>query len=418
MATLQERNGSFRILFLYHGKRETFSLGKVPREIAEAKSAKVDEVLALLRNGYIAIPPATDIVTFLKFDGKPPEKSASVPASVPTTLVSLRDRYLETHRHGSLEESTLGGMEIHFNHLVATLGEKFPVEQLSLADLQKHVDRRRQMRGQGGKLSPATIRKEIVTLRTAWNWGVPMGLVAGRFLSMKQLTFPKPEEKPPFMTWQEIENRIASGRLTQKQKDELWDSLYLTRPEIAELLDHVHKQASQPWVYPIFCTAAHTGARRSELLRMEVHDVDLAGDTVLIRERKRSHEKKTTRRVALTPFLKEVLRDWLVVRPQCSNLFCQGSKVVRSKTRRSAPTPVTRDEAHDHFKRTLAGSKWEVLKGYHTLRHSFISCMAAAGIDQRIIDEFVGHQTEEQRRRYRHLTPDVKREAIRSVFGG
>jgi integrase len=81
------------------------------------------------------------------------------------------------------------------------------------------------------------------------------------------------------------------------------------------------------------------------------------------------------------------------------------------------PAALTRNEAHDHFKRTLAGSKWEVLRGFHILRHSFISCLAAAGVDQRIIDEFVGHQTDEQRRRYRHLVPDVKQKAIAGVFG-
>src|SRR5207302_4370237 len=79
---------------------------------------------------------------------------------------------------------------------------------------------------------------------------------------------------------------------------------------------------------------------------------------------------------------------------------------------------VTRDEAHDHLKRTLAGSRWEVLRGYHVLRHSFISCLAAAGVDQRVIDEFVGHQTDEQRKRYRHLIPDVKQKAITGAFGG
>jgi site-specific recombinase XerD len=58
-----------------------------------------------------------------------------------------------------------------------------------------------------------------------------------------------------------------------------------------------------------------------------------------------------------------------------------------------------------------------VLRGFHVLRHSFVSCLAAAGVDQRIIDEFVGHQTDEQRRRYCHLVPDVKQQAISRVFG-
>ena len=33
------------------------------------------------------------------------------------------------------------------------------------------------------------------------------------------------------------------------------------------------------------------------------------------------------------------------------------------------------------------------------------------------IDDLVGHSTDEQRRRYRHLFPDVKEQAVRDVFG-
>lgn len=39
------------------------------------------------------------------------------------------------------------------------------------------------------------------------------------------------------------------------------------------------------------------------------------------------------------------------------------------------------------------------------------------GIDQRIIDSFVGHTTEEMRRRYTHLFPSSKKAAIEAVFG-
>ena len=53
----------------------------------------------------------------------------------------------------------------------------------------------------------------------------------------------------------------------------------------------------------------------------------------------------------------------------------------------------------------------------HVLRHSFISALANKGIDQRIIDELVGHQTEAMRRRYRHLYPKTVADAINQVFG-
>jgi hypothetical protein len=73
--------------------------------------------------------------------------------------------------------------------------------------------------------------------------------------------------------------------------------------------------------------------------------------------------------------------------------------------------------ADNYFQRGLRISRWKVLKGWHVLRHSFISALASKGVDQRIIDSFVGHCTEEQRRRYAHLYPDVQEQALREAFG-
>jgi integrase len=164
---------------------------------------------------------------------------------------------------------------------------------------------------------------------------------------------------------------------------------------------------------------------------------------VLIREKKRSRKQRTTRRVPLTSFLAGVLQDWLKEHPGGHHLFCHRREVFRSKKRSrttghlsedtrpsslkgrlatvrvrepAAPGTLTRDEMHDHFKRTTAESKWEVLRGYHLLRHSFISICASKGVDQRLIDEWVGHQTEEQRKRYRHLMPSTQQEAINTAF--
>jgi len=154
----------------------------------------------------------------------------------------------------------------------------------------------------------------------------------------------------------------------------------------------------QPWVYPLFCFAAHTGARRAEMLRALATDVDFEGQTVLIREKKRAKGKTTTRPVPLTAFLGSVLKEWLAVHPGGPHLFSQSAGVVRSKTRRLAALPVTHDEAHDHFKRTLAKSKWKVIRGYHIFRHSFISLAASRGVDQRLIDEWVGQDPRGQNR--------------------
>jgi integrase len=103
--------------------------------------------------------------------------------------------------------------------------------------------------------------------------------------------------------------------------------------------------------------------------------------------------------------------------PGVASTFCHTRAVARSRSKAAARSAITKDACQDHFQRTLSKSKWEKIRGWHCLRHSFISNLACAGVDQRLIDEFVGHTTEEMRRRYRHLFPDVKQAAIDKVFG-
>ena len=70
------------------------------------------------------------------------------------------------------------------------------------------------------------------------------------------------------------------------------------------------------------------------------------------------------------------------------------------------------------MKRTLSSSRWSVVKGWHIFRHAFVALCASRGVDQRLIDEWVGHASEEMRRRYRHLYPSVQRAALTSIFEG
>ena len=171
--------------------------------------------------------------------------------------------------------------------------------------------------------------------------------------------------------------------------------------------------------------------------------MDFTGNTVLVREKKRTRGQRTTRRVPLTPFLKEVLREWLAIHPGGPALFCHAGTVARSKKRsrttghqnekkrpsslkgrmatvkkreQPAQAALTRNEVHDHFKRVLAGTKWEMMRGLHTLRHSFISACASKGVDQRLVQEWAGHMNEATSKRYRHLYPSTQQEAIKGVF--
>jgi integrase len=414
MATLQQRRSSYRILFRWHGKRMTFTLGKVTSNEAEAKRSQVEYLLMRLSQKLIQLPQDCDITTFLAHDGQPPEilrTERGKPLPVKFTLAKLRDEYLKIHEQ-SLETSTLNCIQIHFRHLVKTYGDQYPIQELTLAELQKHVDRRSKEKYRQRLLHPGTIKKEIVSLRTAWNWGGRMGYVNGRYPS-QGLRYPKTDDKPACMTHDQITRLIEAGDKSQR----VWHSLFLTVSDIQEVLELLKKQNREDFLYPMACFAAYTGARRSELMRAEVSDVDIKAGVVTLRERKRVHGKRTTRRVPISSTLKEVLKQWLAQHPGGKHLFYQQGTILRSRKNHESPTPISSHEAQHHLKHALKPTKWRVLPGWHTFRHSFISACVMQGIDQRVIDSWVGHCTEEQRKRYTHLYPQVEQQAIRSVFG-
>src|SRR5690348_7546938 len=101
MAGLQQRSGSYRVIFRYHGKQHTLHLGEVSKKEAEAKSAQVDYLLLRLKQRLIEVPAGIGIVDFVQYDGKPPaprhddkaqgEASAKLGNRGVTTMVTLRD---------------------------------------------------------------------------------------------------------------------------------------------------------------------------------------------------------------------------------------------------------------------------------------------------------------------------------------
>ncbi len=127
MAALQNRNGSYRVFFEYQRKQRVFTLGRVTEAEARSKADQVDYLLMRLAQGLIELPPASDIVEFVRQDGKVKlTKGGTVAPVAKLTLASLRDRYLETHGNGTLEERTLDGIRLHFTHLLAALGGGVP----------------------------------------------------------------------------------------------------------------------------------------------------------------------------------------------------------------------------------------------------------------------------------------------------
>jgi integrase len=322
-------------------------------------------------------------------------------------LAAFFDRYRMEFPTGAKEANTRYTEEIHMRNLERLIGGRVGVRSITSHTLQQYVNDRSKETGRNGEpLSHKTIQKEIGSFASIWNkWGIKAGLVSGP-AATKGLVYSKTKAAPPFQTWQQIEQRIKRGGLSAVERDELWDSLFLSVEQVEELLIDVKKIARFDFVRPMFAVAAYTGARRSEILRAEIDDFDFVGGMVRVREKKKDKSKALTFRfVPLSASLQVVMKPWLANHPGGQFVICDETQA-----------PLTPQMAAHHFRWAVEGTKWDVLRGWHVLRHSFISNCACKGIDQRMIDAWVGHTTAEMAARYRHLFPEPQREAMKLVF--
>ena len=413
MSFLEQRSsGQYHLVFRFGGQRFKKALKTTQTDVAEAARVRLDENLRLVAAGRLIIPDGADIPTFLLSDGKLNGKP-SLPA--PLTLSKLFQEYLGHLPDGAMESNSLYTAKIHMAHFERVLGKAFSVRGLSLDDLQGYVQQRGKEKGRRkGRVSPTTMRKELSTFSAVWSWARATDRVEGPF-SNKGLRFPKTNEKPPFQTKEEIDRQIARGGLTENEQEALWDCLYLTPADLEKVLKVIQDRAEQPVVYPMVLMAAHTGVRRSEILRSLVQDFDLESNMVVIREKKRAKGRRTTRVVPLSPVLATTIGEWLKTHPRCKYTFCQRMNATEAE-KGAEFAPIAADQATDLLNRCLAGTDWAKIRGWHVFRHSFISNCASKGIDQRMIDAWSGHQTEEMRRRYTHLFPDSQQEAMRRLF--
>jgi len=396
-------SGFYRIRFRYAGRTFKRSLKTNDPRIARSICGRVEETLALILRGRLEVPDDAEPGEFILSDGKRTKK-AEMP--VVRTLAQLFDLYSDSVPAGAKEANTLEGEKRHMRHIKRHLRSSSIAQSISTADLQRYVALRSKDQWNGQPIQPDTIKKELTTFRLIWNWAVHHGHLKGT-ISLRRVQLPLRPERPPFMTFAEIRRRLGREKCSEQEAALFWECLFLSKEEVEEALSYVASRALPPIIYPMTVLAAHTGARRSELLRSEVDDIDFESRVIKIREKKKSRSRSTTfRSVPMTERLEEAMADWLQNHPGGKFTLCERPN-----------RPLEPTKAQKLFRTGLTGhADWARIRGFHTFRHSFASNLATEGIDQRLIDDWMGHQTEEMRRRYRHLLPNKQRAAIDLVF--
>jgi integrase len=155
------------------------------------------------------------------------------------------------------------------------------------------------------------------------------------------------------------------------------------------------------WFKSIILAALHTGMRKGELLRLKWADLDF--EQRLVRA---SHTKN--HRVRYIPMNKRLY-----------NLF----QTIDHFSGPKGPSPYV-------FTNPDTGGRYKALNGtfericeragftdvtFHTLRHTFASRLAQAGVPLNNIRELLGHGDMKVTMRYAHLAPNNLREAVQTL---
>lgn len=168
------------------------------------------------------------------------------------------------------------------------------------------------------------------------------------------------------------------------------------------------------------CTiGVYTGLRLSDAAQLKWSSINFSGNCVSLLPQK----TKMTQQFVDIPMHKD-LRKVLEALPR------QGEYVLPDAAREYQHNPTT---LTDRFKKFLisagfntnekpAGYKHCVaIYGFHSWRHTFVTTMAEMGVSITVIQQIVGHMTEEMTERYCHISNANAKDAIASipsVFGG
>lgn len=276
------------------------------------------------------------------------------PPIKPLALEDLQERYLSFVGH----QRGVATKKIHFAHFKRVWGNP-PIHSLTVEVLDQYRALRL-----GEKVGPATINREIATLKHALSKAVEWKLL--RKTAREELTAIKKYQEP-------------DGRLR-----------YLSGQAEADRL----LQACDDSLRPIVLTALHTGMRKGELLGLTWDLVDMTHGFIRLKQTKNGKARALP--------LNETL--W--------SLFSG------LRTRQDVPWVF-----HD-----AAGHRWNDIRHpfdgacesagltdfhFHDLRHTFASWLMMRGVPLATVSNLLGHTSPTMTLRYAHLSPKHLTSAVR-----
>lgn len=288
------------------------------------------------------------------------------------TLAELLDEWL-TVRKPALEPSTYNEYRRYAEHRIKPHIGHHKVKDLRPAHLARMFESLRQpganRRGKPTKgLSETSLQHTYAALSSAIDYAIRQRIVAHNV--MADVDRPR----------------------RQRKAMRVWSA-----DQLATFLGAVENDR----LHPLLRLASHTGARRSELLGLQWHQVDLPAATVSITgrrtrvgyemvERAGTKTAAGSRVIDLDPATVDVLRLWR--KTQAAERRAWGIAYLETDYVLTAENgqPVHADHVAHRFERLVAKAKVPAIR-FHDLRHTHATLLLKAGIPPHVVAQRLGH---------------------------
>lgn len=283
--------------------------------------------------------------------------------------------WLET-KNARNSEGTAERYGVAVNGFLDLLGNRAakPLTSLSAGDVERFLNHRADK-----GLAPKTLILDVKIIRTALNHARRQGIIPTNPAEAVELPKAKGVERGTFTP--------AEVKMLMDETDGEWQTLILL--------------------------AYYTAARLGDCCRMEWADVDLSEGTITFTQTK-TGEKIT---VPLHPEVQAHLESLagtdkpeVFIMPHMATLKSGGRHGLSEGFKR-----IMRNAGLDLGTVQGKGIRQIARRTFHSLRHSFTSALANAGISQELRMKLTGHKTEAEHQKYTHHELETLRAAIGKI---
>ena len=396
--------GFYQVGCTYRGRRYRRSSGTGNLKAAKRLQGKIDERKEQLEHSLVTLPAGVTIGDFL-LHGRTTPVGVATAITMLTLLTEFMAALAKAPKVGAAFLKTLILYEAHLRSFLEAHRD-LPADPREWT--HQHLEQYREWRlsgksdqGRKGRKGrppprPCTVAKELAFIGRMFAHAIKQGYAEhnpfGRLESI-----PDTKPKIPFRTVTEAERLLKSEKLTVEERKIVLANRILLAEDYPEFRALFWERADEVYIdrpgdVALFVEiATDTGMRDGEIGRMDRLDINLEDGVITTRSRKQSRsELEVQRHIPVIPPLRERLGPWLDRHPERRLFGAEGESLnYRTMLYRRMDT-------------VTAGTRFHGVRP-HMLRHSMRTNLTLAEVDERVIDEIMGHTTPEMAKRYRHI---------------